>query len=319
MSYTTAVEAPPPPRPLASYEPLPTVNTAITLPGGGPVVANPSFPPDRVATRIVIRRLGIDLPVMLQTENYGIYPLCDVAMYLPQLGQPGQGRATYIYAHARIGMFRPLLRASEKDDGASMLGMTVEVYTSDDWHFVYTISEVRRHTLEPRRRLRHDDRAAVAADLGGPERHRAQAPGRRRLPVRREDRSGRGPSGRAPPDLPLGAAPAPRPSRRGRAPRPSASVGSTATAITAAATRNTPTRIRAASLLAHDSSASTTRPSLNARSRSDSGMNALYASGVARICAHSRSMTVDPNAVRAARPIAMPIIRATVTVADAMP
>jgi hypothetical protein len=148
MSYTTAVEAPPAPRALASYEPLPTVNTAITLPGGGPVVANPSFPPGRVATRIVVRRMGIDLPVMLQTDDYGIYPLCDVALYLPQLWQPGQGRATYIYAHARVGMFHPLMVAAEKNDGASMLGMTVEVYTSDDWHFVYQVSEVRRHTLD---------------------------------------------------------------------------------------------------------------------------------------------------------------------------
>ena len=85
---------------------------------------------------------------MLQTDNYGEYPLCDVALYLPQLmGQPGEGRATYIYAHARAGMFLPLLTASETNNGAKMLGMTVEVYTSDDWHFVYTISEVRRHTL----------------------------------------------------------------------------------------------------------------------------------------------------------------------------
>lgn len=147
MSYTTAVEVPPTARPLASYDPLPTVNTAITLPGGGPIVANPSFPPGRVATRVVIRRLGIDLPVMLQTDDYGIYPLCDVAMFIPQLGQPGQGRATYIYAHARVGMFHPLMVSAEKNDGAAMLGMSVEVYTSDDWHFVYTVHEVRRHIL----------------------------------------------------------------------------------------------------------------------------------------------------------------------------
>jgi hypothetical protein len=146
MSYTSAVETAPVARPLASYEPLPTPATgAIVLPGGT-ATSNPSFPPGRVATRIVIRRLDVDLPVMLQTDNYGIFPLCDVAMYLPQLGQPGQGRATYIYAHARVGMFLPLLRASEKDDGKRMLGMTVEVYTSDDWRFLYTITEVRRHT-----------------------------------------------------------------------------------------------------------------------------------------------------------------------------
>lgn len=148
MSYTTAVQLAPEARALASYEPLPTLAGAITLPGGGPAV-NPSFPPGRVATRLVIRRLSIDLPVMLQTDNYGLFPLCDVALYLPQFGQPGQGRATYIYSHARVGMFLPMLRRSERaDDGKSMIGMTVEVYTSDDWRFLYTISEVRRHTRD---------------------------------------------------------------------------------------------------------------------------------------------------------------------------
>lgn len=146
MSYTSAVEAPPAIQALASYEPLPTLDRDVVLPGASADVA-PTFPPDRVATRVVIRRLGIDLPIMLQTDNYGIYPLCDVALYHPLLGQPGQGRATYIYAHAREGMFLPLLRWSERsDDGASMIGMTVEIYTSDNWLFLYTISEVRRHT-----------------------------------------------------------------------------------------------------------------------------------------------------------------------------
>jgi hypothetical protein len=73
--------------------------------------------------------------------------LCDVALYLPSLHQPGEGKATYIYAHARTGMFLPLLTASQKNDGAKMLGMTVEVYTSDNWLFLYTVTEVRRHTL----------------------------------------------------------------------------------------------------------------------------------------------------------------------------
>lgn len=150
MSYTTAVEAPPTTRPLASYQPLPTFDPVIVLPPGstGEPIVDPSFPPDRVATRLVIRRLGIDLPVMLQTDNYGIYPLCDVALYQPLLGQPGQGRATYLYAHARTGMFLPLLTASQKDNGKAMLGMTAEVYTSDNWHFLYIITEVRRHTRD---------------------------------------------------------------------------------------------------------------------------------------------------------------------------
>jgi len=59
--------------------------------------------------------------------------------------QPGQGRATYLYAHARTGMFLPILDASKVDDGAAMIGMLVQVYTSDDQLFLYEITEVRRH------------------------------------------------------------------------------------------------------------------------------------------------------------------------------
>jgi hypothetical protein len=146
LSYTSAVEQPPAARPLASYQPLPTIDTGIVLPGATVGPAEPTFPPGRVATRVVVPRLDIDLPVILQPENVGLFPLCDVALYLPFLGQPGEGRATYIYAHAREGMFLPLLTASQHNDGAKMLGMTVEVYTSDDWLFLYTITEVRRHT-----------------------------------------------------------------------------------------------------------------------------------------------------------------------------
>jgi len=147
MSYTTAVEPAPSSPPLATYEPLPSVGGQIELPGANaePSV-QPTFPPDRVATRIVIRRLDIDLPIVLQNDFNPDYPLCDVAMYIESLYQPGQGRATYIYAHARAGMFLPLLVQSERNDGARLYGMTVEVYTSDSWRYVYTITEVRRHT-----------------------------------------------------------------------------------------------------------------------------------------------------------------------------
>ena len=147
LSYTSAVEQPPAARPFASFQPLPTIDSTLVLPGASSAPeASPTFPPGRVATRIVIRRLDIDLPVMLQPDSYGLFPLCDVALYIPALGQPGEGRVTYIYAHARVGMFLPLLTASLHNDGAKMLGMTVEVYTSDNWLFLYTITEVRRHT-----------------------------------------------------------------------------------------------------------------------------------------------------------------------------
>lgn len=118
----------------------------ITLPpiGSGLPSASPTIPPDRVATRVRIAALRIDLPVILQVTKK--VP-CDVAMYFddPRLGQPGQGRATYLYAHAREGMFLPLLDASKVNNGKKMLGMVVEVWTSDDQRFLYVITKVKRH------------------------------------------------------------------------------------------------------------------------------------------------------------------------------
>jgi len=149
LSYTSAVEPPFVARPLASYNPLPTLDT-VALPGGnlGP---GQTFPADRVATRIVIPRLQIDLPVILQEgaeDQFGTYPLCDVAMYLPFFGQPGSGRATYIYAHAREGMFLPLLLASQVNDGKRLIGDAVQVYTSDNYVFQYQIAAVHRHVTD---------------------------------------------------------------------------------------------------------------------------------------------------------------------------
>jgi hypothetical protein len=71
-------------------------------------------------------------------------------MYLesPQLGQPGEGRAIYIYGHAREGMFLAILRASQVENGKRMLGMIVNLYTSDDQLFLYEIVEVRRHQTD---------------------------------------------------------------------------------------------------------------------------------------------------------------------------
>ncbi len=69
-------------------------------------------------------------------------------MYIRELGQPGEGRAIYLYAHAREGMFLPLLRQSEVRDGAGMLGMVVQVWTNDEQLFLYAITEVRRHQTD---------------------------------------------------------------------------------------------------------------------------------------------------------------------------
>lgn len=117
-------------------------------PTGSP---SPTMPlQDVVATRVVVVAAGIDLPIIsgdLPVRHQGpdMYPPCDVALYHTSFGQPGQGRTTYLYAHAREGMFLPLLDAAEHDEGASLIGDRVDVYTSDDRVHVFTITIVKRH------------------------------------------------------------------------------------------------------------------------------------------------------------------------------
>jgi Sortase domain len=142
LSYTTPVAAEP--AASATPSPMPTVIATapplITLPPLGsapPPSATPTADPDRVATRVRIAALDIDLPIVKGPDGY---PLCNVAMYLKELHQPGQGMATYLYAHAREGMFLPLLETRARDQ----LGMIVEVWTSDDLRFLYEVVEVRR-------------------------------------------------------------------------------------------------------------------------------------------------------------------------------
>jgi hypothetical protein len=162
LTYTGPVEAGPDPsvRPAVSAPPTaaPSITPGATAEPSGEPSAAPSatIPADRVATRVVVAALGIDLPVIRQPDPD--YPACDVAMYHEALAQPGSGRATYLYAHAREGMFLPILEASEIDEGASMLGLIAEAYTSDDQLFLYEIVEVRRHQLDL------DDAAAAGSE-----------------------------------------------------------------------------------------------------------------------------------------------------------
>ncbi len=128
-----------------------------TLPPPGaspPITTLPSASPNpkRVATRVVVEALGIDLPIIKPRGGSTTYPACNVAMYLVdnRLGQPGSGKATYLYAHARDGMFGPIYeRAIQKQHGGpkSMVGMIVQVFTNDDQMFEYQITKVLLHQL----------------------------------------------------------------------------------------------------------------------------------------------------------------------------
>jgi hypothetical protein len=136
----------------------PTPSDVASQPTPGPVL--PSLPPingsapprvgpepdlNRVATRVVIDQLGIDLPIVAQPNDN--YPFCNVAMYLqaPGLVPPGNGGSVYLYAHARDGMFGPLYERAilGRSGGAkSLKSMLVRVYTSDDWMFEYEVTRV---------------------------------------------------------------------------------------------------------------------------------------------------------------------------------
>lgn len=94
------------------------------------------------ATRMRIPSYGIDLPVIPSPTTY---PKCNVAMYLRELSQPREPGVTYLFGHARKGMFLPLLNASRVNNGAAMVGKYVYVYTSDSWVITYRIIQVRRH------------------------------------------------------------------------------------------------------------------------------------------------------------------------------
>jgi hypothetical protein len=101
----------------------------------------------------VVPSLDIDLPVVsrerrVPRQGPDLYPPCDVAVYHTAFDQPGEPGTTYLYGHARQGMFLALLEASERRNGRSLLGDLVQVYTSDNLVYVYQITKVERHATD---------------------------------------------------------------------------------------------------------------------------------------------------------------------------
>ena len=109
--------------------------------------------PTDVPARIAVPALGIDLAVvpgdLTAPGNPRDYPLCDVAQYLTTYRYPGRpGTTTWVYAHAREGMFLPLLTASEQNDGAALLGLEVVLDSTASRRYTYTITQVLRHAID---------------------------------------------------------------------------------------------------------------------------------------------------------------------------
>jgi len=82
---------------------------------------------------------GIDLAVVRSPNGY---PYCNVAMYMGALNQPTEPGVTFIYAHARTGMFLPLLNEWLQNKGADMVGMKIFVWTSNSMRHTYVVDKV---------------------------------------------------------------------------------------------------------------------------------------------------------------------------------
>jgi hypothetical protein len=149
LTYGTPAEATAPsPSPVASFKPgaSPTLIPFPTPGASGAASASPAAA--RVATRVVVPALRIDLSVVRPPNDPNAFPYCNVAEYVPSMSRPGSPGTTYLFAHARDGMFLPLLLQSRIDNGSAMLGMLVQVYTSDDQLYLYEITRVLRHQSE---------------------------------------------------------------------------------------------------------------------------------------------------------------------------
>ena len=134
------------PTPIASptHSPAPTATGSANVTSRLPTL-RPASELERVPTRVRVAALDIDLPVVTPPNDPHHYPFCGVAEFIDQMSRPGRAGTTYLYAHARPGMFLAILEASRVDAGSSMVGLTVEIFTSDDRRFTYRVAEVRRH------------------------------------------------------------------------------------------------------------------------------------------------------------------------------
>jgi len=143
----------PTPTPAQSPEPPPAgpplgppLPSAVPTPSASPSTSpGPATGPGGRPTRVAVAALEIDLPVVIPPRN-STFPLCDVAEFFgpPAFQPPGADGVTYVYAHARTGMFLPILLASRRSGGRALIGEDVTVWTADNRRYTYRISRVRR-------------------------------------------------------------------------------------------------------------------------------------------------------------------------------
>ena len=105
--------------------------------GAGIAVPQPvMFESPHSGLRVQVPALGIDLAIV---EGDGQDPSLNLAAHYPGMKWPGEGGRSFLYAHARPGMFGPLLGArpvgAEVDvtePGGAILRYVISSYT-DSW------------------------------------------------------------------------------------------------------------------------------------------------------------------------------------------
>ena len=119
----------------------PTTASPSTDPAVTAAAASPSSTPTVDGMRIRIPRLGIDLPlqegdVARDVPNGGSQGATPegAAFHFPGTAVPGTGGNSFIYAHARLGMFLTLWQA--------MVGDEVQIVTKGGTSLIYKVSEI---------------------------------------------------------------------------------------------------------------------------------------------------------------------------------
>lgn len=129
-----ARQAAPPPSAIAAMTTSPPASATV-----GPTVSptatpTPAIPP---GYRVKIPRLAIDLPIAegdLERDTVRLETPDNFAFHLPGTAIPGDRGNTYIYAHARRGMFLTLWNARTGDE--------VVIITPDARELRYVVSEL---------------------------------------------------------------------------------------------------------------------------------------------------------------------------------
>lgn len=121
------------PSPSLATSPPPTPGVTVT-PSADPLAPIPD------GYHVKIPRLGIDLPIaegIVERDIEQQQTPEGFAFHLPGTAIPGEKGNTYIYSHARVGMFLSLWNAKVGDE--------VMVTTPDGRTLRYNVSEVRPH------------------------------------------------------------------------------------------------------------------------------------------------------------------------------